>query len=123
MKKYLLPILLCFSLVSCTGTPAVTDTETVTETNAAAYYQEPYPTEETFLPDSGDHNIRMLFVNAGKADCIILEADGLTYLIDTGEDTSVPKILAALAWMETESIEAIFLTHTDKDHILFRLFI
>lgn len=67
--------------------------------------------------DSGDHTVRMLFVNAGKADCTILEADGKTYLIDTGEDSSVPQILAALAYMDTEAIEAVFLTHSDKDHI------
>ena len=117
MKRNLLLILLCLGLVSCQDTPPETIPESVTETDGAAYYREPYPTEETFQPDTGEHSIRLLFVNAGKADCIILEADGLTYLIDTGEDTSVPKILAALAWMETEAIEAVFLTHTDKDHI------
>ncbi len=73
--------------------------------------------EDTFATDSGEHSVRMLFVNAGKADCTILEADGKTYLIDTGEDSSVPQILAALAYMETEAIEAVFLTHSDKDHI------
>lgn len=117
MKKIAALLLACFCLSACSAESTETGTETAGETIGHAYYQVPYPTEETFLPDSGEHTVRMLFVRAGKADCIILEADGLTYLIDTGEDISVPQILAGLAYMETESIEAVFLTHTDKDHI------
>jgi len=117
MKKIAALLMTCLCFVSCTGNMPVQDTDVSIETIEHAYYKVPYPTEETFLPDSGDHTLRMLFIRAGKADCIILEADGLTYLIDTGEDLSVPQILAGLAYMETESIEAVFLTHTDKDHI------
>ena len=129
MKKYIwmvLPLLvLTLSMLwlpGCTGTPAETGTEQNWDTmldavQHIAYIDPAGLSEETFAPDSGEHMVRMLFVNAGKADCIILEADGLTYLIDTGEDNSVPKILAGLAYMETESIAGVFLTHTDKDHI------
>ncbi|MBQ4605764.1 MAG: MBL fold metallo-hydrolase [Clostridia bacterium] len=129
MKKYIwmvLPLLvLTLSMLwlpGCTGTPAETGTEQNWDTmldavQHIAYIDPAGLSEETFAPDSGEHTVRMLFVNAGKADCIILEADGLTYLIDTGEDNSVPKILAGLAYMETESIAGVFLTHTDKDHI------
>lgn len=129
MKKYIWMVLTLLVLTlsmlwlpGCTGTPAETGTEQNWDTmpNAVqhiAYIDPAGLSEETFAPDSGEHTVRMLFVNAGKADCIILEADGLTYLIDTGEDNSVPKILAGLAYMETESIAGVFLTHTDKDHI------
>ncbi|MBQ3176275.1 MAG: MBL fold metallo-hydrolase [Clostridia bacterium] len=129
MKKYIwmvLPLLvLTLSMLwlpGCTGTPAETGTEQNWDTmldavQHIAYIDPAGLSEATFAPDSGEHTVRMLFVNAGKADCIILEADGLTYLIDTGEDNSVPKILAGLAYMETESIAGVFLTHTDKDHI------
>ncbi|MBQ8642050.1 MAG: MBL fold metallo-hydrolase [Clostridia bacterium] len=117
MKRIAVLLLACLCFLSCTADVPEEETDVVIETAGYAYYKVPYPTEETFLPDSGDHTVRMLFVRAGKADCIILEADGLTYLIDTGEDTSAPQVLAALAYMETESIEAVFLTHTDKDHI------
>lgn len=89
----------------------------ITDTQPHATIDPATLSEDTFATDSGDHTVRMLFVNAGKADCTILEADGKTYLIDTGEDSSVPQILAALAYMETEAIEAVFLTHSDKDHI------
>lgn len=94
-----------------------TPPEMITETTEAAYYKVPYPTEDTFAEDAGEHSISVLFINAGKADCILLEADGRAYLIDTGEDSSVPQILSALAYREITAIEAVFLTHTDKDHI------
>ncbi len=109
---------LCLLLtLLCTGCATVSTEETVVETGAAPTFSPTDLSEETFLPDEGEHEVRLLFVNAGKADCIILEADGKTWLIDTGEDRSVPIILAALAHMETKTIEGIFLTHTDKDHI------
>ncbi len=66
---------------------------------------------------SGEHDVRILFVNAGRADSIIIEADGLYYVIDTGEVTSVPKINAALEYMDVDKIEAVFLTHSDDDHV------
>ena len=116
MRRFCL-ILAALLLTSCRlGTPetipeTVPVRETVTSIDPAGL------SEDTFSADSGEHEVRMLFVNAGKADCVILEADGKTYLIDTGEDSSVPQILAGLAYMGTTSIEAVFLTHTDKDHI------
>lgn len=66
---------------------------------------------------SGEHDVRILFINAGRADSILVEADGLYYLIDTGETTSVPKINASLEWMGADKIEAVFLTHSNSDHI------
>lgn len=65
----------------------------------------------------GTHDVRIMFVNAGKADSIIVEADGLYYVIDTGEATSVPKINASLEYMGADKIEAVFLTHSNNDHI------
>ena len=129
MKKfvYTAQTILCLTLAvlcltGCSGTPAETGIgqhgdPALDAVQHIAYVDPASLSEESFSPDQGEHTVRMLFVNAGKADCIILEADGLTYLIDTGEDNSVPKILAGLAYMETESIAGVFLTHTDKDHI------
>ena len=129
MKKIvsIAPVVLCLAMVmlclaGCTGTSAETgegqNTDPMLDAVLHIQYIDPVSlSEETFATDSGEHTVRMLFVNAGKADCIILEADGQTYLIDTGEDNSVPKILAGLAYMETKSIAGVFLTHTDKDHI------
>lgn len=109
MKKTV-SLLIALLLTGCSAN-YITDVQPIQNIDPATL------SEDTFAVDSGDHAVRLLFVNAGKADCTILEADGKTYLIDTGEDSSVPQILAALAYMETEAIEAVFLTHSDKDHI------
>ncbi len=101
-------------LTGCT--PSYTETTPLQETVASSYDPAGL-SEDTFLPDSGEHELRLLFVNAGKADCTIIEADGKIWLIDTGEDHSLPAILAALTYMEATEIEGIFLTHTDKDHV------
>lgn len=109
LRWLLLPLL--FTACTHVSSPTPSITETITRIDPATL------SEDTFAIDSGEHTIELLFVNAGKADCTILKVDGKTYLIDTGEDSSVPEILAALAYLETDSIEAVFLTHTDKDHI------
>ncbi len=114
MAGLLLTLAMLQGLTGCTTAPAET---TSTQETAAPSYDPANLSEETFLPDTGTHDLRLFFVNAGKADCTIIEADGKIWLIDTGEDHSVPAILAALAHMEVTEIEGIFLTHTDKDHV------
>ncbi len=121
MKKYRLHLvgkLMTVWLVLGMLTGCTTGTEeTIPSETMAISYDPMLLTEDSFTPDSGEHALRILFVNAGKADCAILQADEKTWLVDTGEDHSVPEILAALAYMETREIEGIFLTHTDKDHV------
>ena len=85
-------------LTSCTG--SVTSGET--SGDAPETTVDPYRTDREVRDDyksieiSGEHDIRIFFVNAGKADSILVEADGKHYLIDTGEKTSVPKIWGML---------------------------
>ena len=106
-------------LTSCTG--SVTSGET--SGDAPETTVDPYRVDREVRDDyksieiSGEHDIRIFFVNAGKADSILVEADGKHYLIDTGEKTSVPKISAALEYMEVERLSAVFLTHSHGDHI------
>ncbi len=119
----LLSVLLFFGIFSgCTGeeTPSETTApgQEVTENNA-----DRYRVDREILADyesieiSGEHDVRILFINAGRADAILVEADGRHYLIDTGETTSVPKITAALEYMGVQKLEAVFLTHSNNDHI------
>ncbi len=65
----------------------------------------------------GEHDVGILFVNVGKADSIILSIDGSFYMIDTGTSESVPYTLAALDSLGVDSLEGVFLTHPDRDHI------
>lgn len=65
---------------------------------------------------SGEHDVCILFINAGKADSILLQIDEYSYLIDTGTAASAPIILAAFAQMGVETLDGVFLSHTDNDH-------
>ncbi len=109
-------------LASFTGCSGDVSEETVSG-NAAETTVNPYREDREVREDyksieiSGEHDVRILFVNAGRADAILIEADGVHYLIDTGEETSVPKIMAALDYFEVERLEGVFLTHSNNDHI------
>lgn len=58
----------------------------------------------------------MYAVSAGKADALLLGGDGWAALVDAGYARSRGKILAAMAEMGVTRLDAVFLTHTDRDH-------
>ena len=60
--------------------------------------------------------IEMYTVNVGKGDAIILRTGGYTCLIDTGKDKAEEAIRAALSEMDIKALDAVFVTHCDKDH-------
>lgn len=62
-------------------------------------------------------DISVVFVNAGRADCILVQVDGHSYLIDTGLKSSSPMIKKVLDKYGVKSLDGIFLTHQHKDHI------
>lgn len=122
LRAVLLIVISAFVAVlifSCAAETEITET-TVSETVEA---DSPYRTDREILDDyksievCGEHDVRILFINAGRADSILVEADGKYYLIDTGKETSVPKIAASLAYMGVRRIEGVFLTHSNNDHI------
>jgi len=61
--------------------------------------------------------VEMYAVNVGKGDAIILRTGGYTCLIDTGKDKAESAIRKALAEMEIDALDAVFITHGDKDHV------
>ncbi len=63
------------------------------------------------------HDFSVMFINVGRADATLIQVDGLSYLIDTGEKSSVPALYAALEIMDVQKLKAVFLTHTHGDHI------
>ena len=88
------------------------------EQEGAASEQAPAATSEpdyTVLRDEAACSV--LFISAGKADAALVQTGEKSILIDTGEDTSVPAILGALKLMETDRLDAVFLTHTHSDHM------
>lgn len=65
--------------------------------------------------ETAEVRVRVTFLNVGKADAILLYIDDCTYLIDTGTKQSYDRLAEALDGVE--ELEAVFVTHTDKDHI------
>ncbi len=66
---------------------------------------------------AGEHNVRILFINVGKADAVLLEIDGKHTLVDTGTTESVPTVLTAMAYMGCDSLGGMFVTHAHNDHV------
>lgn len=67
--------------------------------------------------DANAEDVSICFINSGKSDSILVKAFGKSYLIDTGTKDSVDAIKKALEVNEVDSLDAVFLTHTHKDHI------
>lgn len=63
------------------------------------------------------NELNVLFINVGKADCILISFDGMNYLIDTGTKSSLPQLIRTLRNYGVQKLDGVFLTHNHKDHI------
>ena len=59
----------------------------------------------------------LLAINVGKGDALLLRTDGYTCLIDTGKSKAQDRLEAALERFGAERLDAVFITHTDNDHV------
>ncbi len=57
---------------------------------------------------------RMVVLDVGQGDAILLQGSGASVLVDTGPDDAV---VWALARQGVHSLDAVVLTHTDLDHV------
>jgi competence protein ComEC len=69
-----------------------------------------------FTPPMQEGDVRVLFINVGKADAALVMCRQQAFLIDTGTEESVPFLFGALNYMGVSSLEGVFLTHTHSDH-------
>lgn len=122
-KFRILPLLLSLAiLVGCTaGADTETDpagTEEVVESDASDEHQSDRALLSDYLAvtPSGEHDVRVLFLNVSKADAILLLIDGGAWLIDTGTADTVPIVLGACEDLGVSELRGIFITHTDNDH-------
>lgn len=60
--------------------------------------------------------IEMLAASVGKGDALLVRAGGYTCLIDTGKSDAEDQLRRVLDHYKIESLDAVFITHTDKDH-------
>ena len=63
------------------------------------------------------NDVWMYACSVGKADAILVGAGDSVCLIDAGYAYSRGKILAAMEKMGVDSLDAVFVTHTDDDHV------
>ena len=61
-------------------------------------------------------DLQILFVNVGKADSALVSFNNKHYLIDTGTQESLPRLVKALRSKGIKTLDGIFLSHTHEDH-------
>ena len=64
----------------------------------------------------GVESAELFCVNVGKGDALILRVGGWCGLIDAGKPWAMGRVLSAMEIMGIDRLDAVFLTHTDKDH-------
>lgn len=98
IKKFILLLLCCLCVCSCGTQVKPTETPSVAAPEAV-----------------GSFSVSVLDV--GKADAIILRTENHTVLIDCGEKGDGQDVLDHLAKSGTDSVDYLFITHFDKDHV------
>lgn len=68
------------------------------------------------LTQAEDAGVRLLCLNIGKADCMLLLWRDTAYLIDAGYVHTYPALETALAQYQVDHLNGVFLTHCHKDH-------
>lgn len=63
------------------------------------------------------HEVSVIFINVGKADSMLIQLDGKSFLIDTGKKSSAKTIKKVLDKYEVDKLNAVFLSHKHNDHI------
>lgn len=100
---------LCLALTGCAGTgggDAAAGSAGVSEDSAAGTLR---------TAESGE--LEVTFLEAGKADAILLTTPESTVLVDCGEKGFGKTILAELAARGIEKIDVLIITHFDQDHV------
>ena len=64
-----------------------------------------------------ENSLSMHIFKIGKADSILLSFEEHHVLIDTGEDEDAEEIIAYLNEQKIDSLDALIITHFDKDHV------
>ena len=59
---------------------------------------------------------RLIVLNVGKADCLLLLTDDQAYLIDGGWERTYGRLCEALRQYGITRLNGVFLTHCDRDH-------
>ena len=66
---------------------------------------------------AAEEALTISFADVGEADCILLQSGGTNVLVDAAEAKSAPQVLAFLKSRGVQSLDAVFLSHFDQDHV------
>ena len=61
--------------------------------------------------------LEVVFLDAGKADAIVILTDSSTVVIDAGKNSMGKEIVAFLKERQVKRIDIMIITHFDKDHV------
>lgn len=67
--------------------------------------------------DKGGNVLTVTFMNVGKADAITLQNSSSFVMIDTGTADTADQVVSELKRMGCTSIDALYITHFDQDHV------
>lgn len=73
-----------------------------------------------FLPTeaaTAESHVQAVFFNVRKADAILLMLDDQRILVDTGHKDTYEDLERALGAYGVDHLDAVIITHTDKDHV------
>ena len=65
---------------------------------------------------SAQAKVELLAASVGKGDALLLRTGGYTCLIDAGKNDAQDQLEKILKKLEIRRLDAVFITHTDKDH-------
>ena len=71
----------------------------------------------TALPAGAESALTVTFLDIGKADTILLRTENSAVLIDAGMEEDGDAVLQMLAAQGVEALDALIITHYDKDHV------
>lgn len=67
-----------------------------------------------FVGQMGSQGNRIIMLNVGQGDAILIQSEGKTILVDTGNQDTL--LLAGLARYGITSLDAVVISHADDDH-------
>ncbi|MBQ9301225.1 MAG: MBL fold metallo-hydrolase, partial [Clostridia bacterium] len=67
-------------------------------------------------PAEAGTDVRLIALNVGKGDCLLLLVGEHAYLIDSGYDYTFNRLREAMSQYGVNRLNGVFLSHCDKDH-------
>lgn len=113
MKKFLkyISLFLCLSLTSCSGEAGLTSSGTASQASSVSAN-----TTVSYNDTVSEGEMLVKFLNVGEADCAIVLLNDYCIMVDAGLSNSYPLIKTELDALGISQIDALIITHLDKDH-------